>query len=176
MQLREHFLTVVSSASLECRVTDVFGERGMARFFGGAEEGSRKRQRHGTPEIEIDRLSDYYAVTTPGRREVNEDRFLVLTTEGGWAVYGILDGHGGVLAADLGQHLLQEKLKAFLKANVDAEALKQALPTIFAGVQEQILEKEFNLKEQVCGTTVTLCFVHKEKSEYLVANLGDSEG
>jgi len=119
------------------------------------------------------------AVTMQGWRRTHEDAHILRCDVRGAeeaAVFAVLDGHGGHVAAHVSAALLEDRLTQFAsRGSVDAATAESDLQSTFIEADAQLRERLDS--EDTSGTTVVAAIITRPRpSEYCVhlAHSGDS--
>ncbi|KJR48717.1 Protein serine/threonine phosphatase PrpC, regulation of stationary phase [Desulfosporosinus sp. I2] len=105
-------------------------------------------------------------------RKNNEDSFLVLSTDG---LYAVADGMGGHRAGEVASSTALEELGKFVPqfAELEEQALEQGLTEAFAHANRVIYESSATEPENAgMGTTLTVLLIRN--AEVVIAHVGDS--
>lgn len=132
------------------------------------------------------------ACTAKGRREANEDQYMLLcdwscVPEWRAALFAVCDGHGGPAVAVLACRFLRDQLLAEMMVEENgvpswssAETRRAAVERAFLAVDVRLGQKEI---AQGCGSTCTVAIVWPDSEaeshggfRALIASIGDSRG
>jgi len=118
-----------------------------------------------------------YGLSIKGRRENNQDRFLIYEHDEETTFLAVADGIGGAVGGEVASNLVIETAKKIVidsfETKVDQTDLRIILTKIYSEAQKTIrgrIDKEPNLNGM--GTTLCCLLIHKDLCVW--ANVGDS--
>lgn len=118
---------------------------------------------------------EYVAFTSPGLAHRNNQDSIFAASKGEYGLFAVADGMGGHYRGDLAGRRLTDELKSwwnkFINVMYDFDKCYDELRRIMYDVNESIYN-EFSSQGNICGTTVGLVFIFRDK--YIVINSGDT--
>jgi len=114
----------------------------------------------------------YYGLSVKGRRENNEDSYLIEKIRD-FYVFAVADGLGGHEAGEIASKLAMIELKETLKETLKRHEgdLKDLLIRAFKKANDELFLQN-KIRKSNMGTTLTACVVKGFRS--IIANVGDS--
>lgn len=118
-----------------------------------------------------------YGLSIKGRRENNQDRFLIYEHDEETTFLAVADGIGGTVGGEIASTLVidtvKNKLIETFNTIVDPHNLKEILTEIYIAAQKAIRDR-IDKEPSLYGMGTTLCCLLIHKDLYVWGNVGDS--